>query len=177
MPTVPYKPIPDQSPQATPTPYFHVNTPPAAFGANIGQALEGLGQMTEHAGNELFTRAIALQNLRNETEAREADAQYMMKAGELHANFSSLQGKQAVDAYPGYMQQLQESREQIREGLSNDASRRLYDSPSLSTLGRTIFNGAGHAAAENKSWAYGASKARIGAMADTALSSPNDDLQ
>lgn len=177
MANVPYSAVPtDVSPQATPTPSLRINEPPAAFGGVVGQALEGLGAQAMHSANEIFARAEAIQNLRNETEAKEADANYMMKTGELHAQFSALQGKQAVDAYPGYIKSMQDSRTELRDGLSNDAARKMYDSASLSTMGRTIFNGAGHAAAENKKWALTTSNSRIGGWADQAREMPKDDV-
>lgn len=177
MAQVPYSAVPtDVAPQAIATPRLSINEPSAAFGGVVGQALEGLGSQISQSSNEIFARAEAIQNLRNETEAKEADANYMIKTGELHANFSSLQGKQAVDAYPGYIKQMQDQRSQIRDSLSNDAARKMYDSSSLSTMGRTIFNGAGHAATENKKWALNTSNSRIGAWADQAREMPKDDV-
>jgi hypothetical protein len=147
------------------------------FGANIGQALQHLGGTESAVGNEIFARGIAMQDLYNHSAAQDADAQYMQKAGELHANYSSLQGKDAVDAYPQYIQDLKDARSGIGDGLPNDMARKLYDAGSLSTMGRTVFNGAGHAATENKNYALGASKARVQAIGDQALSTPADDGQ
>src|SRR5262245_32507513 len=98
MAQVPYKPVMDVSPGDRPTPYFHLNAVADAFGANIGQALSHLGAQMERSSDELFNRAVALQQLKNETEAREADAQYMIESGKYHAEFNSLQGKNAVNA-------------------------------------------------------------------------------
>src|SRR6266568_2270096 len=172
---VPYNPVPN-APNLIETPKVHVDSPVAAFGGTVGEALSSLGRTLGHAGDELFQRAIALQNLRNETEAKEADAQYMMEVGKLHANYSSLQGKAAVDALPKYQEDIQSLRQQMRGNLSNDMARRMFDGSSLSTSGRTIFNGAGHAATENKKWAVGASNARIGAIQDDIYRNPTDEV-
>lgn len=145
---VPYSPVPTADPSSRGTPEFRPQVPSEAFGVNIGQAVEGLGKDISHAGNELYTRAIALKQLENETEAKEADAQYMIKAGELHANYSALQGRAAVEAYPAYQAQLNEERQKLRQNLSTDMARKMYDSSSLSTMSRSIFNGAGHAATQ-----------------------------
>lgn len=176
MPTVPYSPVPTASPQPLGTPKLGVNTPIAAFGGTVAQALEGLGKQVEHSGDEIFRRAVALQDLKNETDAKEADAQYMMKVGELHANFSSLQGKAAAEAYPKYMEDIQKLRVDMRGALPNDAARRMYDSSSLSTMGRTIFNGAGHAATQMKVSAHNASSARVDSMLNNILMNPQDDV-
>src|SRR6266568_181255 len=175
MPQVPYNPVPN-APNLVETPKVHVESPAAAFGGSVGEALSGLGRTLGHAGDELFQRALALQNLRNETEAKEADAQYMMEVGKLHANYSSLQGKAAVDALPKYQEDIQNLRQQMRGNLSNDMARKMFDGSSLSTMGRTIFNGAGHAATENKKWAHGASIARVDAAINAGAQDYDDEL-
>lgn len=175
MPQVPYTGVPQVAPQLDPTPRYTVDAIPAAFGVNVAQAIEGLGKTGEAVGNEVFARGIAMQDLYNHSESQDADAQYMQKAGELHAEYSSKQGKDAVDAYPQYIKDLQDSRKDIRDGLSNPMSQKLFDTGSLSTMGRTIFNGAGHAATQNKAYAVGSSKARIDAIGDRTLGMPGDE--
>lgn len=175
MPQVPYSPIPTEQPSGQGAPTINIPANPDAFGVNIGQALEGLGKTVEGAGNELFGRAVALQQLSNETEAKQADANYMIKAGELHANYGALQGKDAVDAYPDYAKSLEKLRTDIRGGLSNDMTRKMYDGSSLSTMSRSIFNGAGHAATQNKQWAIGTAKAQIDLDAKTVEDNPADE--
>lgn len=175
MPQVPYSGVPSVAPQMDATPRFTADARPESFGVNIWQAVRGLGQTTEKVGDEVFARGIAMQDLYNHSEAQQADADYMQKAGELHANYSSLQGKDAVDAYPKYISDLQDARKGLRDGLSNDMSAKLFDSQSLSTMGRTIFNGAGHAATQNKVYALGASKARVDAIGDRTLGTPQDE--
>src|SRR5207237_421186 len=111
----------------------------------------------------------------NHSEAQQADADYMARAGELHAAFSARQGKDAVDAYPQYMEDLRKARTDIGSGLSNPMSQKLYDAQSLSTMGRTIFNGAGHAATQNKVYAIGSSQSKDHATNDQVLGSPMDE--
>lgn len=175
MPQVPYSGVPTVSPQLDPTPRYVADARPESFGVNIAQATQHLGQVAEGAGNELFTRAIAMQDLYNHSEAQDADAKYMQKAGELHSQYSSLSGKAAVDGYPDYVKGLQSARSDIRDSLSNGMSQKLFDSQSLSTMGRTIFNGAGHAATQNKEFALNSSKSRVQAIGDQVLSNPGDD--
>src|SRR4029077_17653296 len=117
-----------------------------------------------------------LQNINNETEAKDADADYMMKAGQLHANFSALEGNQAGDAFAKHTQDLQDLRTSIRGRLSNPAAQRMFDTSSLSVMGRTIFNGAGHAAQQTKVAASNASQARVDTMSDAVGTNPTDEL-
>ena len=175
MPQVPYQGAPSVGPEFAPTPRYEANVSPDMFGANIGNAISQLGKTADNVGNEIFARGQAMQDLYNHSEAQQADATYMQKAGELHANFSSLQGKDAVDGYPKYIQDLSDARKDIGAGLSNSMSQKLYDAGSLSTMGRTVFNGAGHAATQNKAYALSASGARIDAISDRTLSTPADD--
>jgi len=175
MPQVPYSGVQQIAPTGPSEPRYSADTPIAAFGGATAAAVGTLGKSLEGAGNELFQRGIAMQDLYNHSEAQEADAKYMQAAGDLHASYSALSGKAAVDAYPKYISDLQETRKNIRDGMSNDMSQKLFDSGSLSTMGRTIFNGAGHAATENKKFALGASAARVDAISDRTLATPQDE--
>lgn len=175
MPQVPYTGTPSVAPQLDPVPRYSVDVRPESFGVNVWQAVQNLGNTTQKVGDEVFARGLAMQDLYNHSQAQQASSDYMQKAGELHANFSSLQGKDAVDAYPQYIKDLQGARQDIRGGLSNEMSGKLFDSESLSTMGRTIFNGAGHAATQNKQYAVSASQARIDAVSDRTLAQPQDE--
>lgn len=175
MPQVPYAPVPSVAPTEAATPAPGVPAPPEAFGLGIAQGLEKVGASLGQAGNELFGRAVALQQLNNETEAREADAQYMIQAGDLHAKYNALQGKDRVDAFPKYSQDLQDLRIKIRGGLSNPMAQKMYDASSLSTMGRSIFNGAGSAATANKEWQAGVVQGQFNLNAKTAEDNPNDE--
>lgn len=175
MPQVPYSGVPEVAAQMDATPRYVADVRPEAFGVNVWEAVQGLGRSASKAGDELFARGLAMQDLANHSEAQQADAQYMQRAGELHADFSSKQGRDAVDAYPQYIKDLAKAREDIGGNLSNPMSRKLYDSQSLSTYGRTVFNGAGHAATQNKTYAVRSSQSKVDAINNQILSNPLDD--
>lgn len=176
MPTVPYTGVTSVvGGGGQPQSRFQADVSPDVFGGNVGRAIEGLGGQLKASGNELFERGIAMQTLYNHSEAQDADAKYTEAAAKLHAEYNTLQGKAAVDAYPGYIENLKKTRQSIRDGLSNETSQKLFESSSNGTMGRTIFNGAGHAAGENKKYALGASQARVGAIGNQTLSFPEDD--
>lgn len=173
MPQVP-SPVPSVSVADTPLPKVSVNTPEAAFGGATAAALASLGRVVESAGSELFTRAVALKQVDNEAEAKEADTQYMIQTGQLHAEYNSLQGDAAVKAYPKYQEDLEKTRSAIGETLSNPAVKKLYDSSTKSTMGRNIFNGAGHAASQQKQYVAGASTSRVDALMDQTIQQPDE---
>lgn len=175
MPQVPYTGVPSVAPGGVPLSRYHADVSAETFGGNVGAALSSLGGQLQRSGNELFERGVAMQELYNRSEAQDADAQFMEKAGLLHAEYSSLQGKNKVDAYPKYIQDLKDLQEGIAKGMSNDSSRRLFDGASKGTLGRSIFSGAGEAAVANKQYAMGASQARVSAIGNNTLSFPEDE--
>lgn len=175
MPQVPYSGVPDVAPQDNPIPRYTADTPIAAFGGATAHALTELGGSFSQVGNELWTRADAMQQLANHSEATKAAADYAETAGKAHADFSALQGKDAVDAYPDYIKGLKDSRQAMQDGLSNPMAQKMFESDSFSTMGRTIFNGAGHAASENKTYSIGAAAARVQSARNAALVDPTDE--
>jgi hypothetical protein len=176
MPSVPYSGAPTVAPQLDPTPRYTADVSPDMFGANIGRAISQLGATSDQVGNEVFARGIAMQDLANHSEAQKADADFMEKAGDIHAKLSSMQGKEAVDYFNnGYKDDMKKVREDVGATLSNPMSRKLYDSQSLSTYGRNIFNAAGHAASQLKVYSLGASQAKVEAIGNRTLSMPGDE--
>lgn len=177
MPQVPYNPVPDVKPlEGTGARGISINAPEGAFGGGVASALGHLGQTASHVGDELFQRALALQQLQNETEAHQADANYMEKAGLAHADFNALQGEERVKAFPDHIKALKKLREDIRGNLSNPMTQKMFDSQSLSTMGRTIFNAAGAAATANKDWAKSTAVSQSDLDAQTVEGSPNDEV-
>lgn len=175
MAQVPYSAVPQVGSTHIPTPNVQVSATASAFGGDVAAATEHLGNVGAKAADEVFQRALAIQQVNNKAEADEADSKYMIRAGMLQAEYNSLRGKDAVDRFPHYIQSLKAERENIRKDLSNQASQKMFDGASLSTMGRTIFNGAGHSATENKRYVVNASQARIDAYGDQARANPNDD--
>lgn len=177
-PQVPYNGAPSVDLQNNPTPTLHEDTPIAAFGGLSAAAEQNVGKSLEGAGNELFTRAVAMQDLYNHSQAIEADTKYTEAVGNIHAKLSAMQGKDAVDYFAnGFQDDLKSARQSIRDSLPNDMARKLFDQSSLHTYGRTVFNGAGHAAAANKAYSIGASAARVQTIRNAALANFDDDNQ
>lgn len=139
---------------------LQVNAPAAAFGVNIAQAVEGLGAEGEKVGDELFTRAMALQELRNEADAREAQSNYAQQASLLHAQYGALEGKAAADALPGYIKSQNDLRMQLRGALKTQIAQKLYDADTLPFMQRNVFSAAGHAADQNKNYVIGTAQAQ-----------------
>lgn len=174
MPQVPGL-IPEAKATVGATPEISVSAPVEAFGGAVGHALSGLGTAVDHAGDEIWKHAVKIQELQNKTEADKADTDYMERAGLLHAEFNALQGDNATKAYPKYIKDLKSARENIRGTLSNGSVQKLYDGSTQSTMGRTIFNGAGHAATQARAAQIDAVGKRLSVTMSRAATADNDD--
>jgi hypothetical protein len=147
---VPYTGAPEsaQSPgvRFEATPEMHVEAPPAAFGATVAQAVQGLGEVQEGAGKELFARAQAFQDLTNHATARGAAVQTAMEQAKLWSDFDS---KGGMDAGPEALSKLQQDLEGVRQrngqGLNPDANE-LYQNDAASLQNRFYLMSASHAA-------------------------------
>lgn len=175
MAQVPYSPVPSVVPNAQGVQAPRLDTPTAAFGGATAKAQEGLGTAMIGAGDELFKRALAMQELANHTEAQEAATDYVIEAGKLHADFNSLQGRDRVLAFPKYQENLKNMRTGMRDKLSNPMSQKLFDNESFPTLARTIFNGAGVAASAQKEWTINVQKSRLELDLKQVNDNPTDD--
>jgi hypothetical protein len=175
MPQVPYVPYPTAEPTTQGTPTLRIETPSAAFGENIGKAVEGFGQGLEHDSQLIWQRAVAMQELQNETDARNADIQASTQMGKLHADFSA---KEGVNAGPAalekYSSDLNEVYQRVRGTLTNPDAQRRYDATAVSVLNRSIFNGAGHSAEQMKQAAVKSAQAQVQTDADDLYHNPTE---
>ena len=171
---VPYNPTSQVAPEAQTTSFMRVDVPAAAFGANVGEAIKGLGKETQGAGTEIFERAIAMENLNQQAEANKRAADMYEQLGVAYARYSSLQGQAAVQGYKPFQEEIRQIREAHREGLSPYAQR-AYDNDTRTQVSRTLFTAAGHAGRENKNYIISASANRVVSNNNYAQANPDDD--
>ena len=129
-----------------PTPEPHVEVPPEAFGTKVAAAVQGLGEVQEGAGKELFQRAQAFQELTNHATARGAAVQTAHEQAQLWADFDS---KGGMDAGPQALNKLQQDLEAVRlkngKDLSPDAQE-FYQNDAASLQNRLYIASASHSA-------------------------------
>lgn len=178
MVQIPYTPVPNAKPiPGTGAGPISVNTPGAAFGENIARAVESIGGNLDKAGDEMYARAQATQQLNNETAAKAADAQYSLQADKAHLDFmTNNRGLNAATGLEAHTKGLEELRQNIRASLPNDAARKMFDSQSLSTLGRNVFSAGAHASTESLHAANEAANARIDVTKSNALQNAQDEV-
>lgn len=177
MAQVPYSPVPDVQPEdrVAYAPQLNIRTDPNMFGANIGRAVEGLGGTLSKVGDELFDRALAIQEVKNQSELDDHYTELLQRTAPIHANFSALQGKNAADGLQQYGVDLENIRSDIQSKASNPRVARLFESTSRNQIARDMFNGAGHAGEQLKVYQRDAVRGNIDAEAHAAGLNPFDD--
>lgn len=172
MAQVPYSPIPDVVQQS---PALRVDTPLAAFGGDTARALSTFGQTSDQVGNEIFSRAIAMQDLHNQAESDQGVTSYMEQVAQKHAEFTAKNGENAGPAaLAQYGQDISELRQNIRGNLTNPMAQRYYDRETLSTMGRVFFNAAQHSGQQMQAYSLGALASKNEATTNMVMTSPND---
>ena len=173
MAQVPYSPVPTAQPQA-PGESISENTPGAAFGENVGAALQHLGSSVGEVGNELFSRAIALQDLNNENSARNQASAYWKTAGEKQAQYDSLEGKAKVDALSGHLQDLEDLRQKYRSGLDSPNARKFFDADASALQRSLTLQSSRQAGDANKKYSIDTLAAQNDLFANHAGADPTD---
>jgi hypothetical protein len=151
LPQVPYQKFPTAEP-TSPGESISVQTPGAAFGENIGAALSHLGTTGEQVGNELFTRAIALQDLANENAARNKVVDFTNQAALLQADFDTKTGIDAKNALPDHLKAIADLRNNLRGTLSSPMAQKYFDNEAASFQNRATFSSAAHAGQQFKAY-------------------------
>jgi Transglycosylase SLT domain len=116
--------VPSVAPAPGQTRDIGVQTPPAAFGVGVGQA-------TEQAGNSAVDVALQRQQIIN--EKANVDAENNLTNGidnylyNPQSGYLVKKGDNAVNGYQDAHSQINDLFAQTRQGLSNDAQRRMFD--------------------------------------------------
>ena len=163
----------EESAHDNPTPSMHIQTPPDAFGGNIAEATQHLGQVSEQAGQELFDRAYAMQELHAHAnvETSLADATNAMQ--DRLVQHKMLEGNAAQVALPS----LQDDIDKIRTGATKGMSPyeiQLYDAGSRRAAGQAKFSAATWSAQQGKVYQTGAADATINASIRGMALDPNN---
>lgn len=127
-----------------------VRSNPSDFGAQVGQSVQGAGQVADKQFAQETDLAIQRQGQINETLANQADMDFTIKGGEIYNKYKNLTGLDAVAGRQQAVQDYTALRDKVRAGLPSDASRRAFDQVSTRTTAFTIKDMDGYAATEQK---------------------------
>lgn len=172
---VPYSGAPQVSPELRPRGSISGAAPAQAFGAASAEATQRLGAEVARTGDEIFARAIALQQLDQQAEASNAYSEFVKQQGVKFANYETLQGKEAVDSYKPFIDDLSSAREEFSGKLNSDYARKIFDNESRSFLAHTTMSAARHSATQNKNYLIGTSQSTVDAAVDAAGANPTSE--
>lgn len=177
MPQVPAASlVPDVQPSTSGAPNVDLPVPVDAFGGAVGHALQSFGTDLTSAGNAIWQQAMNMQNLQNETAAKDADAKYMMQAGVKNEQFKLLEGTNAgPEALAKHIQDLNDTRTALRANL-NPAAARMYDGSSLSSMGSYIRLASGYSGTQIKVANNKASQSRVDMLSNRVGDNPEDEV-
>lgn len=128
----------------------------------VASAFDNLGANFEHTGNQLWQRAIGLQEVQNQTTQTKAEIEYDKYANDEQVKFGQLQGDAANEgAYKAHLTNLEDKRKELLEKLPNQAVRNGFDNSTSRTVGRLGMQAAEHAAKETRKSFIESSEARV----------------
>ena len=151
MPSVPYSPVPNVAPSTSvPSDYFTQQANPNDFGAQVGQAVQGLGQTLDKAGDLGMQQALARQGIFNENTASQAQINLDQQYTKAYSDFSQLRGQNAVGGVQAYNQSLSDARTAAIQAMPNLQSQNMLAKGSVYLLQRSMMMGAQHVDTEQQ---------------------------
>lgn len=173
MAQVPYDPVQQVGAEDERIRRPEVPEMPAGFGVNIAQGQQRLGAAAQAGGDELFKTALWLQNLNNESTARDVSIKATQEMAQRASEFDALEGKARHDALPQYLKDLNDIRVKYR-GQLNPVAAKMYDAEAASLQNRFTAQGAVAAGRGLKDFTTITAKAHADVISNTWVD-PFDD--
>ena len=171
MARVPYTPWQENAPIATPTPMQS-----GAAGEALGRGVRSIGAALRQISDDTAEIALREQNMLNEATAKSTDVEAMVKIADLTTKYNSLEGKNAVDAYPKYVDEVKRVRDDVLAKADNPAVKRMLDQTLTTRVGYAVADGARYSAGQAKKFAESANVARIQAGQAQAILSDEEQF-
>ncbi len=176
MPQVPYRPYAEVTPQGGDTPFQSAaGATPDAFGAQVGQAEQGLGQQIQHFGDVISKHAVTFAERDNQAAATDLYTQASIEVGNLDAKFGSLEGKARADALPEYQKGILDIQEKYRNLAGNVDVQHQFDNDFKRRAAYSIVDESKKAAIAFKQYTNKSQAARITLADQDAAASARDD--
>lgn len=164
-----YDGVPDVAPvTGSGNDMLNVRSNPNDFGAQVGGAIENLGNAGQKFGSVVADYAIKRQGMLNETMATNAESDWAKQAGEIYGKYRSLQGLDAVGATAPTISDIQGLRQKIRDTLPNDAVRRSFDMMAIRRETYLVQDINGYSAGQVKAADTASAAAALGTSVESA---------
>lgn len=127
-PDDPYNPVSTEAPETGMTnDTLSVRATPSDFGAQVGEATQGLGQQLNKVSGQAYDYLVQRQGMINETLATDAETEYATQAGKVVGAYKSKEGLEAVAATDPTIEQLRSIRQNVLKSLPNPAAARAFN--------------------------------------------------
>lgn len=145
--------------------YQHIQASPDAFGAQLGQGVEALGQGVNKAADFFGT-----------IQTDDATNQAMGATSKLADQFETLQGADALHARAGINQSIDDTIEAARNGLSGALQQKQFDMSMRTYRNRFLDSRiSSHADEQAKSYAMGVSSDTLNNSLQQVAATPDND--
>jgi hypothetical protein len=162
VPAEQYTPFSTESPGPAVGQRLNVHASPEAFGSEIGSAIGHFGDVLGHVSDQLFNRAMQIQDDKNQADAREAVNSKLTELGLNQEKFQTLSGKDPSDQLEGHLAGINKSIADTRAKLPNAVVQKHYDAEIAPIARQYIVRSVGHAGAEQRKYEIGTIKAQEG---------------
>lgn len=175
MPQVPQLTSPTESPSDPIDIRGHATG--EAFGTQVGAAEQGLGRSVEGFGDMLAKHALQMQERANQARGKDLFLASTVEAGNVTAEYDSLEGVNKVNAYPKYQQKLEDIRQKYRGQAGNEEVAHSFDNDFARRMGFMIVDGAKQAATANRKYNQDTNLAAEKNAVDFAAQNAQDDVR
>lgn len=158
---------PDNSRQA----YGRASAGPESLGGQEARAIGGMGQQIGQIGDQLGQLVLQQQDKENRARALDTTVQGDQQLAELAANYGSLQGQAAVEAFPQYQKDLVSTRETLLNGLTNPAQKLMVSEYLDRRMASFGIAGIEHRVQQQQAWSINSSKAAAEQSVNNAVAS------
>lgn len=133
----------------------------------VGSAFDNLGQAFTGAGNELWHRAIGLQDVQNQITQTKAEIEFDKYLGDKQVAFNQLQGEAANEStYKAHLKDIEDKQKEMLGKLPNQAVKDAFDKNTSRSVGQAGIHAAEHAAKETRKSFIESSEARVDQYSD-----------
>ena len=169
---------PEVRPNSPPAKYISDrNATAETFGAGIGRAQSALGANLERLGGVLVDHGIRVKEEQNAAEATDLYLKADIALAEKRNAYGSLEGKNAVDALPQYLKDVQQLGDEYAKGASNDRVRRQFAQNFSRQQGFAVSSAGQYAAGQRKRYESGLTQSLRTKAESEAVAYADDDVR
>lgn len=165
---------------SSPTPEQHVTGTPEELGGGLAQGIGKVGEAGLGAGQDLAQTALRFQEFANAASGDELNSKFingMVALGHGDNGFYNKQGKDAVDAFPQFQQDLNSMREELATTAPNPVVRQQFDQDSRRMYGYQMLDAAQHRDQQQLKWFDSAANGAIQSSYNDAVTNYRDPVK